>query len=259
MAVDWGNGRYEETAAVLEPVAEIVAERVGVVRGERALDLGCGTGNAALALARAGAEVTAIDPATRLVSVTRERAADAGLSIDVQVGEAAAIPLPDDSVDVIVSVFAVIFAPDPRAAIAEMARVLAPGGRIVLTAWIPGYGIGRAYAALGSYLGDELGLPAPPPPFAWHDRAALLGLAEPHGLGVALDEVSITFRADSPESYLELDRTTHPMWLETAANVRANGGDESVLNARMLAALQDVNEDPAAFRATSRYVIASLS
>lgn len=259
MALDWGIGRYEETAAALEPIAQIVAERVGVVRGERALDLGCGTGNAALALARAGANVIAVDPSARLIDVALARAAEEGLSIDAHLGEAAAIPLPDDSVDVIVSVFAVIFAPEPVAAMAEMARVLAPDGRIVLTAWIPGYGIGKAYAALGGYLAEKLGAPPSPPPFAWHDRDALASLAEPHGLAVTVDEVSFAFRADSPEAQVETDATTHPMWIDGVTQLRAIGGDEAELRARVLASFRDINEDPTSFKATSRYVIAVLS
>jgi SAM-dependent methyltransferase len=258
MGLDWGTGQYEVIAETLEPVAEIVVERVGLVRGERVLDLGCGTGNAALALAKAGADVVAVDPAPRLVEVTRARTADAGFALEVLHGEAAAIPLPDDSVDVIVSVFAVIFAPNAAAAIADMARVLAPGGRIVLTAWIPGYGIGRANTAAAGYLA-ELGAPAAPPPFAWHDRLALASLADPLGLTVSMDEVSLAFRAASPEAHVEHNTTTHPAWLDTVEKVRDLGGDETELRARAAAALHEINEDPEAFRTTSRYVIATLS
>jgi SAM-dependent methyltransferase len=258
MAVDWGTGRYEVIAETLEPVSEIVVERVGLVRGERALDLGCGTGSAALALAKAGADVVAVDPAARLVEVARARTADAGFALEVVQGEAAAIPLPDDSVDVIVSVFAVIFAPDPAAALTDMARVLAPGGRIVLTAWIPGYGIGLANEAAAGYLA-ELGSPAAPPPFAWHDRPTLAALAEPLGLSVSMDEVSLAFRAASPTAHVDNNLTTHPAWLDTVEKVRDLGGNETELRARAAAALNDINEDPGAFRATSRYVIATLS
>jgi SAM-dependent methyltransferase len=258
VGLDWGTGRYEVIAETLEPVAEIVVERVGLVRGERVLDLGCGTGNAALALAKAGADVVAVDPAPRLVEVSRARTADAGFALEVLHGEAAAIPLPDDSVDVIVSVFAVVFAPDSAAALTDMARVLAPGGRIVLTAWIPGYGIGRAYAAVAGYL-TELGAPAAPPPFAWHDRLALAALAEPLGLNVSMDEVSLAFRASSPEAQVERDAAAHPTWLDAMARLDDLGGNEAELRARAAAALHEINEDPDAFRTTSRYVIATLS
>lgn len=258
MGLDWGTGRYEVIAQTLEPVAALVVDRLGAVRGKRVLDLGCGTGNASLALARAGADVVAVDPAPRLVEVTRQRTADAGFPMEVVEGEAAAIPLPDDSVEVIVSVFAVIFAPDPQAALQDMARVLSPGGQIVLTAWIPGYGVGRAYAAVAAYLA-ELGEAASPPPFAWHDREALAALAGPYGLEVSMDEVSLVFRADSPQSQVDRDAAAHPSWLDTLAKLPELGGDEAELRARAVAALEEINEDPGAFRATSRYVIATLS
>lgn len=257
--VDWGIGRYEETATALEPVAETIVKRAAVRAGERALDLGCGTGNAALELSRAGAEVVAVEPSARLAEVARERATAEGLSVDVRQGEAAAIPLDDASVELIVSVFAVIFAPDEAAAMAEMKRVLAPGGRILLTAWVPGVGVGKAYAALGPAMTAALGTPPPPPPFDWHDLAALSALAEGSGLTVSMEELPIVFTADSPEAYVELDATTHPMWLDGFQALATVGAGEDVLRVPALAALREINEDPAAFRATSRYVIATLS
>lgn len=256
--VDWGIGRYEETAKDLEPVAETIVQRAAVRVGERALDLGCGTGNAAIELARAGAEVVAVEPSTRLLDVARDRAAAQGLSVDVRQGEAAAIPLDDASVDLIVSVFAVIFAPDEAAAMTEMKRVLAPGGRILLTAWVPGVGVGKAYAALGPALLAATGAPPPPPPFAWHEAATLAALAGKHGLAVSTEELAIVFNADSPEAYVERDATTHPMWLDGFARLREVGAGEDVLRAPAIAALREVNEDPSAFRTTSRYVIATL-
>ena len=81
--------------------------------------------------------VTGVDPAPRLLQVARARAASEGKKVDFLPGDAASLPAGDASVDVIVLVFAVIFAPDPGAAAREMSRVLAPGGRIVLSAWIP--------------------------------------------------------------------------------------------------------------------------
>ncbi|MGN6473912.1 MAG: class I SAM-dependent methyltransferase [Mycobacteriales bacterium] len=258
MAVDWGIGRYEETAKALEPVADLVVERAVVRPGERALDLGCGTGNVAIRLARAGAKVVAVDPSARLVGVARERAAADRLGIDVRQGEAAAIPLDDESAELVVSVFAVIFAPDASAAVAEMKRVLAPGGRIILTAWVPGVGVGKAYAALGPAVIAATGATPPPPPFAWHDLATLSSLAAQFGLTTTMEEQPIVFTADSPEAYVELDATTHPMWLDGFAQLREAGAGEEVMRAPAVAALREVNEDPTAFRTTSRYVIATL-
>jgi SAM-dependent methyltransferase len=190
--------------------------------------------------------------------VARDRAAAAGHTIDVRQGEGAAIPLDDGSVDLIVSVFAVIFAPDPPAVVAEMKRVLAPGGRILLTAWVPGVGLGLAYAVLGPSLAAATGAPTPPPPFAWHDQAALSELTQPHGLTVSTEELSIAFTADSPEAFVERDATTHPMWLDGFAQLRAVGASEDVMRAPAIDALHKANEDPSAFRTTSRYVIATF-
>ena len=136
--------------------------------------------------------------------------------------------------------------------------MLAPGGRILLTAWIPGYGIGKAYAAIGSAIADATGAPAPPERFAWHDRAALAELADPLGLTVTMDEHSIHFSAESPEAQVELDATTHPMWLDTFRQLEAAGVGTEVVTEPALRALREVNEDPAAFRTTSRYVIATI-
>lgn len=258
MAVDWGTGHYEHTAAELEPVSRTVVQRARVRPGERALDLGCGTGNAALELARAGAVVTAVDPAERLRRVAQERAASEGLTIEVKPGEAASIPAEDGSVDLLVSVFAVIFAPDPKAAMQEMRRVLAPGGRIVLTAWVPGTGFGKAYAILGASLSELTGAPPPPPPFPWYDAAVLGELAAAHDLSVSREELSISFTAESPEVQAALDAKTHPMSIATLAQLREMGIDEATATQQMADALRQVNEDSSAFRTTSRYVIATL-
>jgi len=135
--VDWSLGHYEHSAYQLLPAAEVVVERAMPVAGERVVDVGCGTGNAALLAAARGARVTGVDPARRLLEVAREQAAARGLEVMFLPGEAAALPLPEASADVVLSVFGVIFAPNAQAATAELARVTAAGGRIVLSAWIP--------------------------------------------------------------------------------------------------------------------------
>src|SRR5712691_1693906 len=132
-----GNRPLRNHCGAVFPVARAVVESAAIRPGERVLDLGCGTGNAALLAADHSGEVTGVDPASRLLEVARARAAGEGKEVTFLHGEATSLPAGDASVDVILSVFAVIFAPDPGAAAAEMSRVLVPGGRIVLSAWIP--------------------------------------------------------------------------------------------------------------------------
>jgi SAM-dependent methyltransferase len=78
-SIDWCLGHYEHTAAQLLPAARAVVDRAAPAAGERVVDVGCGTGNAALLAAARGAHVTGVDPAPRLVQVARERAPAHGL------------------------------------------------------------------------------------------------------------------------------------------------------------------------------------
>ena len=133
--IDWGDGSYEHTAATLVAASERVADRAAIRAGTRVLDLGSGTGNAALAAARRGGSVVAVEPAQRLLDVARDRAAAENLALTCLRGDASAIPASDGAFDVVLSVFAVIFAPDAEQAASEMVRVLRPGGRIVMTSW----------------------------------------------------------------------------------------------------------------------------
>ncbi len=252
---DWGIGQYERTAAQLAPAAVVVVDAAGDVAGRTLVDVGCGTGNAALLAAERGAAAVGVDPAARLLEVARSRAAADALDARFVAGEAAALPLPDASADVVVSVFGVIFAPDPAAAAAELTRVAGPGGRILLSAWIPGGAIGEVAALGRRAVAAVLDLPPGPAPFAWHDRAALEGL---FGREVAIAEHELRFTAESPQAYLEAEVDQHPLWLATGAVLTGAGRTEAVLE-EALAILVAGNEDPGAFAVTSSYVVATVS
>ena len=196
--MDWGLGRYESTAEQLWPAARAVVHSAALRPGERVVDLGCGTGNAALLAAACGARVTGVDPAARLLDVARGRAASEGAKITFLSGEAASVPVEDAGADVIVSVFAVIFAPDAVAAAAEMSRVVTAEGRIILSAWIPQGTMFEFTSAAGEAVRQALGAPPPPPPFAWHDPHTLSVLLAPHGFTVEVEEHSLSFTGPSP-------------------------------------------------------------
>ena len=255
--LDWGTGHYETTAVQLEPAARVVLERVDVQPGERVLDLGCGTGNAALLAAGPGVEVIGVDPSPRLLEVAKARAEAGGASITFQLGEAASIPLPDRSVNAIVSVFAVIFAPDAAAAAAEMSRVLAPAGRIVLSAWLPTGGMHEMTSTAAETVMRTLGLPPQPPGFPWHDREAVNGLFAPYGLLAELEPHTLEFRARSVDEFLDSEMHNHPMAV-TGMSVLQQFGEAEALRERLHGILTRSNEDPGGFRVTSRYVVLTL-
>jgi SAM-dependent methyltransferase len=254
-AMDWGIGRYERTAEQLLPAARVVVERAALQPHERVLDLGCGSGNAALLAAEQGADVIGVDPAQRLLDVAQARAAVAGRDIRLLRGEAASLPVDDASIDAILSVFAVIFAPDVRGAVAEMARVLDPGGRIVLSAWIPTGAVFDMNSVAESAVREVLGAPPPPHAFSWHQAEALSSLLGPHGFDVDVDEHQLTFTASSAHEYLDEQVQTHPLAV-AGFRVMERAGRAEALRAQLLAVLEKGNESSRDFRSTGRYVVA---
>ena len=256
-SLDWGIGHYETTAAQLEPAARVVVERAAVQPGERLLDLGCGTGNAALLAAGPGVRAIGVDPSPRLLEVARARAEAHGAAITFQLGEAASTPLGDRSLDVIVSVFAVIFAPDAAAAAAEMSRVLGPSGRIVFSAWQPAGAIYEIASTAAATVMRALGAPVPPPGFPWQDRDAVSALFAPYGFRTEQDEHTLQFSAASVDDYLDTELRNHPMAVG-GMSVLGPLGQADALREHLHRILTDANEDRSAFRATSRYVVTTL-
>jgi len=256
-AVDWGVGQYERTAEMLLPAAQVLVDAASPGPGERVLDVGCGTGNAALLAAAPGARVTAVDPSPRLLDVTRAAAHERGLDVTCEVGDAAALPAPDRSFNCVVSNFGIIFAPDPHAAAAEVARVLAAGGRALFTAWLPGGGIGALAATAQELVRDAMGAPPAPPGFPWHDASAVADLFDPHGMAAAVvGRHELPFTASSPAAFLEAEFNSHPLAV-SGHQVLQQAGKMEQARERLLKVLTDHNEDPEHFRCTSQYVVLS--
>jgi SAM-dependent methyltransferase len=253
---DWGLGRYEQLAAELEPVAEHVVELAALRPGERVLDLGCGTGNAALLAARAGAAVTGLDPAARLLGVARERFGAEALAGAFLVGDAHALPFDDGAFDVVLSVFGVIFAPNAERALTEMMRVLTRGGRALISAWVPGGAIDAMIAIAMTSLAEATP-GAIPPRFAWHDPVAVGQLGRAPGPRVRARDGQVVFTARSADSYLTDQETHHPLAITARATLERSGSWETT-RAAMLDALRAGNEDPLHFRATSHYRVLEL-
>jgi len=255
--LDWGAGRYEITAAELAPIASAVVSRAALAAGEAVVDLACGTGNAALLAAAGGAQVVGVDSAQRLLGVARDRAREAGVELDLREGDLLALPLDDASADVVLSVFGVIFAADPAGALLEIARVLRPGGRVLITAWVPAGPIEAAFGAMNRIIA-RISEPPPRRRFAWFDAEVLGPLAAEAGLvleSTASFELAIT--ESSPEAYVAAGQQ-HPMALAVRPVLQGAGAESEVQDA-MLAVLREANEDPDGFLVHSPYVLHALS
>lgn len=136
----WEKGDFTRIAECMrESGAELVAE-LGITKGLKVLDLGCGDGTTAIPAAKLGADVLGVDIAKNLVEAGNRRAKSEGLTnCTFQEGDAVHLhQLKDQSFDLVISIFGAMFAPKPFDVAREMVRVTRPGGRIVMGNWIPG-------------------------------------------------------------------------------------------------------------------------
>ncbi len=247
-------GRYETTAAELEPVAQAVVEQAAVSFDDDVLDLACGTGNAALLAAARGARVLGVDAAPRLLDVARTRARSRGVELDVREGDLLALPVEDNAVDVVLSVFGVIFAAEPARAVREIARVVRPSGRVLLSAWLPAGPIHGMFGALGRIL-SRVTPTLPREQFEWSDPAAVRDIARGAGLDLeATTAGQLTIRAASPEAYVKAGQDDHPMGLAVRPVLQRAGVEAEVTQA-MTAVLHAANEAPGALLLHSPYVV----
>jgi SAM-dependent methyltransferase len=132
-----GAENYERwfVPSIATPVSAQLLRTADLRPGERVLDVACGTG----VIARAAAErvgpsgtVTAIDLAPDMIDVAKATPAPAGTPIEWHVGDAATLPFDDGAYDAVLCQMGLMFMEDRAGALAEMARVLAPGGRLVV-------------------------------------------------------------------------------------------------------------------------------
>jgi ubiquinone/menaquinone biosynthesis C-methylase UbiE len=135
----WEKGDFTRIAQSMRGSGEALVGSLGITKGLKVLDLGCGDGTTALPAAKLGADVLGVDIAANLVEAGNQRANAEGLgNCRFQEGDASNLhELSDKSFDLVVSIFGAMFAPRPFDVAKEMVRVTRPGGRIVMGNWIP--------------------------------------------------------------------------------------------------------------------------
>jgi SAM-dependent methyltransferase len=203
----WASGDYHEMAMTegLYTTGERLVARLDVHRGEDVLDLACGTGNAAVPAARAGARVVGVDLTPELFEAGRARAAAAGVEIEWREGDAEKLPFQDKSFDVLLSTFGCMFAPRHEIVADEIARVLRRGGRLGLFNWTPEGAIGDFFRIVSNYV------PPPPdfvdPPLLWGDEAHVRDLFEGTGIDLEFERDEVNLRNSSVTDAVELYST----------------------------------------------------
>lgn len=135
----WEKGDFTRIAATMRESGESLVKRIGIQKGMKVLDVGCGDGTTAVPAAKLCADVLGVDIARNLVEAGNKRAAEQRLSnVKFQEGDATHLDgVPDKSFDLVMSIFGGMFAPKPPEVAKEMVRVTKPGGRIVMGNWIP--------------------------------------------------------------------------------------------------------------------------
>lgn len=186
----WALGDYDTMLRTegLYAVGERLVDHLDVADGERVVDVACGTGNAAIPAAAAGADVLGVDLTPQMLEVAQRRAQEAGVAVRWVEGDAEDLPLPDGHADVVLSTFGCMFAPRHEVVADELTRVLAPGGRIGLCAWTPDGVFGDFFRIVARYL------PTDPefvdPPLAWGDEDRVRELFEGTGLTLTFEHAT---------------------------------------------------------------------
>jgi len=152
----WMRGDFGAFSAFTQAGDDKVFRQAGIEPGEYVLDAACGAGGFAVRAAQAGARVIGIDIASNLIAQAVERARAANLPIQFDEGDVEELPYDEATFDTVVSQFGIMFAPRPERVVAELARVLKPGGRVVLFNWTPTSWVSQLVQVVSRHV--------PPPP-----------------------------------------------------------------------------------------------
>jgi ubiquinone/menaquinone biosynthesis C-methylase UbiE len=202
--ITWSSGDFGIIGTTLQIVGESLCEAVDLRAGSRVLDVAAGNGNCSLAAARRWCDVTSTDYVPALLEDGRRRAAGERLPMTFQEADAEALPFENESFDVVLSSFGVMFVPDHARAAAELIRVCRPGGKIGLANWTPRGFIGKLFGVIGKHVPPP---PALTPPSRWGVEDYLDQLFRNSASDIHTTRRDFVFRYKSPEHWIDVFRT----------------------------------------------------
>jgi ubiquinone/menaquinone biosynthesis C-methylase UbiE len=230
----WEKGDFTRIAATMRESGEALIASLGVTKGMKVLDLGCGDGTTAVPEAKRGAEVLGIDISNPLVEAANRRARELGLTnLAVREGDASDLQgLEPGRFDLVVSIFGAMFAPKPFDVAKEMVRVTRPGGRIVMGNWIP-----NDPTLVAQILKISAAYTPPPPegfvsPMTWGVESHVVERFV--GAGAAKEQIACvrdtyTFNyAGSPAEFVDLFKTYYGPTMNAFEAAAKNGREGSL-------------------------------
>jgi ubiquinone/menaquinone biosynthesis C-methylase UbiE len=200
----WSSGNYAIVGTTLQIVGEQLCEALDIKAGAKVLDVAAGNGMASLAAARRWCDVTSTDYVPALLDLGRARAAAEGAKIEFREADAENLPFADNSFDVVLSTFGVMFTPNQDRAAAELLRVCKPKGKIGLANWTPDGFIGQVFKTLGKYLPPPAGVKSPA---LWGTRPRLNELFSDGVSMIRAEPRLFNFRYRSPEHFMDVFKT----------------------------------------------------
>jgi ubiquinone/menaquinone biosynthesis C-methylase UbiE len=256
----WEKGDFTRIASTMRQSAEKLVAQFNITKGMKVLDVGCGDGTTAIPMAHRGAEVLGVDIARNLVKAGNERVKLEGVpNCKFQEGDATNLAeLEENSFDLVVSIFGVMFAPRPMDVAKELVRVTKPGGKIVMGNWIPG-----DPTLVAQILKISSAYTPPPPegfisPMTWGieshvtERFANAGVAKDN---IHFKRETYTFNAPySPSEYVALFREYYGPTMNAFDAAEKNGKAEdlqtelvALFNSQNQSADKNFTEIPATF------------
>jgi SAM-dependent methyltransferase len=254
----WSLGDYPAVAAeVIPATGPRLVQACGIKAGQKVLDVGAGSGNAAIPAAQTGADVVASDLAPALLEVGRQKAESQGVTLEWQEADAEALPYADAEFDVVMSCVGVMFAPHHEASADELVRVCSSGGTIGLLSWTPEGFIGQMFATMKPYA------PPPPPgaqpPPLWGDEAHVRSLLGDRVTDVdARREVLTVDRFGAPEEFRDFFKQTYGPTIAVYSNIAEEPDKVAALD-RDLADLAARHFDAAAGTMNWEYLLLTAS